>query len=204
MPGRHPSTDRTYTHGERDSTRLNRQRLAHGRVDNPTPGVLRECINAYVCWWCGVGPWKSLGTHTASAHGILAKEVRELAGLFRTSKICSPQMTEECQSRDHYKNNLPKDGLGFGHKKNLSEAARTKATERLNTWLKSTGDPDEFRRRASRESAWKRRKVRVCTYCGTTVQKLNRYTCSPECRKAIRVQTAVFVNQQRYHSNDNS
>jgi hypothetical protein len=197
MPGR-DRRDRTWTHGERDSARLNRERRAHGKVTNPPAGILREYIDAQVCWWCEKGPWKSLGTHTATAHGITAREVRELAGLFRTSKICSSDYTAECRARDHYKGNVAGLGSVLGHKKDLSEAAKIKATTRLNAFLESTGDPSAFRRRVGRAAAMKRRIIRMCTSCGAPVALVNRYTCSPECRKAIRQKTALAVCAERY------
>lgn len=68
-------------------------------VSDPASDVLRAYIEAQICPWCGSGPHKRLAAHTQTAHQILGRELRRLAGLPSKASICSPEDSEA--SREH-------------------------------------------------------------------------------------------------------
>jgi len=69
------------------------------KLGNPTREEMRECIKSQWCWWCDSGPWKCLAAHTSKAHGIYATDIRELAYLFKSSSICSPEHSANARAR---------------------------------------------------------------------------------------------------------
>jgi hypothetical protein len=56
--------------------------------------MLRECIEAQRCPWCGRDGLRSLANHTVLAHRIYAHELRELAGLSPDTPLCSRNLSE--------------------------------------------------------------------------------------------------------------
>lgn len=66
----------------------------HGAVVAPSKEALRAAIESQTCPWCGRGPFKRLAGHTNKEHGIDRVELRDLAGLPRSSSVCSPESSE--------------------------------------------------------------------------------------------------------------
>lgn len=64
---------------------------------------VREFLDAYLCPWCGAGPFKVVAAHTNKAHGVNKRELRERAGLSLSTKITPAEFSEQLSesSRDH-------------------------------------------------------------------------------------------------------
>lgn len=60
-----------------------------------SPEAIRAAISENVCPFCGDGPFKSVGAHTAKKHEVTAAELREAAELPRTAVITSEGFHEE-------------------------------------------------------------------------------------------------------------
>ncbi|MBA7574434.1 hypothetical protein ES708_16240 [subsurface metagenome] len=188
MPSR-GQRDRTWTHGQRDSTLRNHrlQRKRASRLGDPTREELLECLKDGFCWWCQTGPWKMLAGHTSKAHGITAVEIRHLAFLFKHTSICSKECSTACSKRVQNINLSPNFVSVKGHKKVFSEAGRISEIKRL-----LAGSSNEQRLRASKINALKHSKPHPCPVCGRKVPTSFPITCSPECRKVIRQRTALI------------
>lgn len=193
MPGR--TGDRTWTHGQRDST-LRNHRLDEcnpvARLDDPTPEELRECIRDGHCWWCGKTGWKSLSGHTSRAHGITADELRDLAGLFKHNPTCTPELTLRFKDRPNNGKNLKFAKHPKGYKIQFNKAGR-KHQDEVKTAILLANSNDDQRRNANKIRSEKYRKYHPCPVCGKIVpfSIKRRVTCSPECRKVIRQETAL-------------
>ena len=190
MGGSRDSRDRTWTKGERDSTRFHRnQGKPAASLDDPSPPVLRAYIADQICWWCDTGPWKCLAAHTFHAHGIKAADLRRLAFLFKTATICSEALSENYRARALASGRLP--GRSETPKKRVySEAGRESGRKRLQAWRDRVG-PEEVERQRRRAYAAQRTlyaKPHPCTRqgCERIVPRASRKTCSPECRRKIR------------------
>lgn len=194
MPSR-DQRDRTWTHAQRDSTLRNHrlQRKRATRLGDPAGQELLEYLKDGFCWWCQTGPWKMLAGHTSHTHGVTAADIRRIAGLFKHTSICSPEHSLACSYRAQCQNLSPNFVSVKGHKKVLSEAGRISQVQRL-----LLGSSPEQRLRASHIAALKHRKPHPCPVCGVIVPTSSRKTCSPECRKIIRQETASKVCEKRY------
>ncbi len=62
----------------------------------PSIEALRDAITAECCPFCSAGPFKSLGQHTNSAHGVSAQELRDMAGVGR---VCSEEHSSASRAR---------------------------------------------------------------------------------------------------------
>ncbi|WP_418060764.1 hypothetical protein [Pimelobacter simplex] len=88
--------------GSDHRARVESERLAHvdaspaNAVLPPSTAALRRAIEANLCPFCSAGPYKSLGSHTAKAHGVSAAELRVMSGLDR---VCSDRVSEEARTR---------------------------------------------------------------------------------------------------------
>lgn len=58
---------------------------------------VRRAIERQTCPWCGAGPYRNLALHTAQRHGVLADDLRDLAGLDPRSPTCSPMYSDTQQ-----------------------------------------------------------------------------------------------------------
>lgn len=202
MPGRTPD-DRTWTHGQRDSTlRIHRleSRPKAAKLGDPTPEILRDCIKDGYCWWCGRGGWKALSIHTYHAHGISANDIRDMAGLFYHIPTCLPGLSHQFSVNiksqlDNGIRTMP-SSLGHRHKMKFSKAGR-KYQDEVKTAILLANSSDEQRRAANKIASEKTRKPHPCPVCGKIVRVSikRRATCSPECRKIIRQQTGVASMQ---------
>jgi len=77
----------------------------------PSGKKLRRYISAGQCPWCNSGKaYRSIASHTSRAHGITGYELREMAGLNRSSKICDPEYSV---SRSEQQKETAKRNLGF-------------------------------------------------------------------------------------------
>jgi predicted nucleic acid-binding Zn ribbon protein len=185
-------------HGERNSTHVINKRREYikthppVRLDNPSQEEMRECIKDGYCWWCGRGGWKSLSLHTRS-HGIFAKDIRELAGLYKHIPTCLPELSYKMSLLPCNKLNLIKAQNAPKNKhKVMSEAGRKSAIMRLKRFI-----TPEMRHKASLIAAEKHRKPHQCPICGVIIQTSYPITCSPKCRKIIRQRTAIKTASNR-------
>lgn len=188
MTGSRNARDHTWTKGERDSTRRNRDR-GHlpTRLDDPPPSLLRVYIADQVCWWCGAGPWSSLAGHTAHAHGIRAADLRRLAGFFKHTPVCSEALSDyrSALSVTH----LPKRSK-TPKKRVMSEAGKESGRKRLQAWRDRVG-PKEVRRQLQKAAVVSHRryaKPHPCTApsCSKVLPTARRSVCSPKCRREVR------------------
>ena len=60
-----------------------------------TPERVREFLSAYLCPWCGAGPFKVVALHTNKFHGVGRIELRDAAGIPRSSKITPREYSEK-------------------------------------------------------------------------------------------------------------
>jgi len=178
---------------ERTSVQFQRQRgRAAGRLDNPSPEELRECIQQQLCWWCGVDGWKVLATHTRFAHGISAFEVRSLAGLFGKVSICSPEASSAARNRAINRDaidNVHRRGNKGHQKHHFTLAGMASQLTRNKEWR--TNNPEKFRDQIKAATAAMVAKISMphkCLNPGCEVQIPRRkpYTCSPRCRSALQ------------------
>lgn len=65
------------------------------RIVSYDPKAVRAAIEAQACPFCGAGPYKSVGIHTARIHGVTAAELRKLAGWTKGARICSPEHSQK-------------------------------------------------------------------------------------------------------------
>lgn len=72
----------------------------YGTMAAPSAASMRKFIQAQQCPWCGRGPWKVLATHTRSAHGVSAAELRDMAGLVKQASICSDEHQANTRERN--------------------------------------------------------------------------------------------------------
>lgn len=177
---------------ERRLVQLRKAKSRNARVDDPDSEVLRRYIDAGICWWCLRGAFKSLAVHTSHVHGISADDLREMAVLFKSTPICSPEFSEHCVERNKARGpSCIPTPPGKGHKKNLNRAARTAYTARLIAYNESIGPKAvlEIKRKAGQARAAQMRMPHPCSVCGQEIPTRLPLTCSPECRRVVRVQT---------------
>ncbi len=206
MPGRGQNRsgqqDRTWTHGERDSTRHNRKRsLPLARLDDPSADELRECIEEQRCWWCGREGFAILANHTNQAHGISAARLRELACLFKHTPICSPVLSQVWAQRPSAAENIKRAQQVPRAKKHVLSAAGLAAQrQRLREHWNRIGVAAAQAQRKSAGAVMAARAASRrarCTNCGGQTPP-QRKTCSAACRLEVRRRTALAVNDTRY------
>lgn len=66
----------------------------YGAVIAPSIDALRAAIQSQLCPWCGAGPFRILARHTVLVHGVSGMELRDMAGISRSSSICSAESSE--------------------------------------------------------------------------------------------------------------
>jgi hypothetical protein len=71
------------------------------RVVSYDPVAVRTAIEAQTCPFCGRGPYKVLAVHTNKIHGVDRRDLRELAGLNGSARICAPEFSENARQRAH-------------------------------------------------------------------------------------------------------
>lgn len=77
---------------------------------DPTPEIIRQCIEQQYCWICDKDGWKALSQHLVKKHGLLAAEVREMAYMFKYERLISDELSEA----------ISKDALRrFGKKRHI-------------------------------------------------------------------------------------
>lgn len=190
--------DKTWTHGERDSTRFHQKRsLPIARLDDPTPEALRQAIADQRCWWCDREGFKALANHTAMAHGIFGADIRRLAGLVKSATICSPERSE--QMRQAPRAQAVKAGLIVLVQDKTKKRVMSEAGKIINrAKLDAIPNKEENRRKASARKAEVARRPHPCPVCQTIIPKAHPITCSPACRKVIRRKTALAAVITRY------
>lgn len=133
-------------------TKLDDQERGWPPAQNPHQELVRSFIRAGLCPWCAgtrpgrTGPWSSIAAHVAKAHGVDRFQLREVAGLYRRSSICSDGHRLRCQARAIAESRVPK-GSSKGFKKTLSSAGRALQRKR------ATAQPPEKRSENARKAA---------------------------------------------------
>lgn len=70
----------------------------HEAAIAPSKEALQAAIKSQICPWCGRGPFRALAIHTNAAHGVGRLELRDLAGVPRSSSVCSQERSEASRS----------------------------------------------------------------------------------------------------------
>jgi hypothetical protein len=104
-----------------------------GAVARITPASLRGAIDAQICPWCGVGPFKVLMSHTYQAHGVDSATFRGLAELSHRDKTCSPEASESHRRAlmEHYDDTK---GAAVVGKRNKTQALVDRFNKLGGTW----------------------------------------------------------------------
>jgi predicted nucleic acid-binding Zn ribbon protein len=166
-----------------------------GRLGLPSLDEAMLMIKTQTCWWCGRNGFQSLGIHTSTIHNITAKQIREMAGLFKHTPTCSPKNSAMCRDRNllglaNGTRNIPKQKSGY---KIVFSSAGRKQQDEIKTAILLANSGNEQRAKASRKSAEKRAKPHPCHICGKVIPKGWRKTCSTECRKTAQKLTALIA-----------
>lgn len=158
-------------------------------------------IETQWCWWCGRGPWRALPIHTWQAHGITSDDIRRMGGLFKGTPTISATLSDTFRIRTL---NAGSPGLVKANaapyprkKRVMSEAGAKANAARLAAYAK---EHPEQHSQAARRAAELSRKPHPCSACGKEIPTAAPITCSPECRREIRVRTARRVSEQRYQT----
>lgn len=194
MPSR--TGDRTWTHGQRDSTLRNHRldKKHDTKAGMPSREVLRDCLEDGYCWWCDTGGWKQLAVHTCKAHSITADDIRKIAGLYKHNPTCLKDETDRCSERNilGLKEGTRKRLVGpsKGYKIKFSEAGRIFQDTVRNKIIKEQRTPENLLKALNRTKEVLS-KPHPCPVCGQVVPRTHPITCSPKCRKVIRQRTGA-------------
>lgn len=194
--------------GQRESV-LRNERLSRrppagvaGRVLPPSIEATRRCVIAGICPFCGRGPFRVLAGHTQKVHGVDRFELRELADLTYSTSLLDERTREEFSARAKARlaagTPLPTNS-GVKKKRRMSPAGKRIAAEKLLRFAERLGPEAMSRQRtaAARRSGELRRKPHPCPACGTIMPTAHPITCSPACRRVIRVRTAQASARKR-------
>jgi ribosomal protein S27AE len=157
---------------------------------------------AGICPFCGRGPFQVLAGHTQKVHGVDRFELRELADLTYSTSILDERTREAFSARAKARLAagipLPTND-GARKKRRLSPAGKRIAAEKLLRFAEQLGPEGLSRQRtaAARLSGELRRKPHPCPACGTILPTAHPITCSPACRRLIRVRTALASAEKR-------
>jgi hypothetical protein len=188
-------------HGQRESALRNevlgRRAPAGvaGRVLPPSVEATRRAVMAGICPFCGRGPFQVLAGHTQKLHGVDRFELRELADLTYSASLLDDrtreQFSERAKARLARGVPLPSSN-GVRTKRRLSPAGKRIAAEKLRRITERLGPDGMARQRAAaaRRSGEVQRRPHPCPACGTVLPTAHPITCSPACRRIIRVRTA--------------
>lgn len=179
--------------GEKTSVQFQRKRgRAAGRLDDPSPKELRDCIRQQLCWWCGRDGWKVLATHTRMVHGVSAFEVRSLAGLMDRDVICSPEASYAARNRAINRDavRVMHERGNKGHRKHHFTPAGMVSQRNRNLKYR-LNNPEKFRAQrleATRIQAERSSMPHKCLNpgCEVIIPRRKPYTCSPLCRSELQ------------------
>lgn len=187
---------------EQISIRRKEQRRANKpitRNDDPPLKILRNCIKQGYCWWCGKHGWRRLAQHTAMAHGIYAKDIRELAVLLKRAPTCTKEESEIMSDRTlkllgEGKRKIPDWHLGIGVIHEYSEAgllSARKHAEYMRDFVNSHNMTEEVRRKAIVALIKVTSRPHPCSVCGKIIPRAKPICCSPECLRKRKQETGV-------------
>lgn len=163
MSGR--KRDRAYTRGVPETQLRAKDKLRNGapglfgRHAAPSQESVRRYIESGLCPFCAASGYANLAGHTSRTHGVSGAELREMAGMFKHERICSPELSETFRAMGKERP-LPENfGSRKGQPHALSEAGRASQREksaRLTTDqrranARSAGDKILERNRAKHE-----------------------------------------------------
>ena len=155
------------------------------------PEIIRQYIEQQTCWICGKGGWISLSQHLALAHGLPAKEVREMAYMYKHERIVSEELSE-IRSKLCLVN--------LGDKRHIFQKGYKQTKHILSTKYKDT-----LKKRVKEiqpltlttEALRKKRKPHYCKICGAFIETSQPKYC-PECwRVAIGRATQKAMTPER-------
>ena len=148
---------------------------------NPNREDLRSYIYAQQCWWCGRSGLRVLAQHTSKAHGIMAHDLREMAGLIKGARICDEQHGDACSDRTrrlHKEGRIPAPTGQKGRPHRYSAAGLAVHRNRELTQKQVL-------------VAAKRRIPRTCAVCGETYHsRYGNKACGPTCEAVLRSRNA--------------
>lgn len=180
----------------REERKRDRRQTFSVRMDDPDQETLRAYIREQTCWWCGAGPFKSVAGHVRY-HGIDRHELRELAGVFKQTSIASEELHD--RMAEIMKGRAPiLPPRAQKEKRVMSTAGRASMMERL----KMAWEPS-IRQAVGLRAGLTNSRPHKCTnpVCSNIVPRATRKTCSPECRKQVRINTQLksALTQRRPH-----
>jgi len=188
-------------HGQRESALRNevlRRRApagVAGRVLPPSVEATRRAVMAGICPFCGRGPFLVLAGHTQKVHGVDRFELRELADLTYSTSLLDERTREAFSQRAKARLALGvplPSSSGVRKKRRLSPAGKRIQAEKLLRLAEQLGPEGLARQRtaAAQRKGELSRKPHPCPACGTILPTAHPITCSPACRRVIRVRTA--------------
>lgn len=198
--GKSARQPRSY-HGQRESALRNdvlRRRApagVAGRVLPPSVEATRRAVMAGICPFCGRGPFLVLAGHTQKVHGVDRFELRELADLTYSTSLLDERTREafSARARARLATGVPlPSSNGVRKKRRLSPAGKRIQAEKLLRFAEQLGPEGLARQRtaAARRKGELSRKPHPCPACGSVLPTAHPITCSPACRRVIRVRTA--------------
>jgi predicted nucleic acid-binding Zn ribbon protein len=161
---------------------------------------------AGICPFCGRGPFQVLAGHTQKVHAVDRFELRELAGLTYSASLLDEATRAAFSARAKARLEaglaLPGGRSSGARRKKVSPAGRRIQAEKLRRYAEQLGAEGLARQRAAagQRAAERSRKPHECPACGKPLPTANPVTCSPECRRVIRVRTAQASAAKRVAS----
>jgi len=186
------------------SAKRKQERLAQKpptRDGTPTREELLWCIEQGYCWWCQRGGFQRLGHHTAMAHQVYAKDLRELAILLKTAPTCVAEESATLRERRlellrQGRVRIPDWRLGIGVPHEYSEAGMISMRANQQHMIESVHPAR--RAEIAKKAGQVQRKPHPCPVCGTIIPRAKPICCSPECR-AQRHRIGLEIGHRLWH-----
>jgi predicted nucleic acid-binding Zn ribbon protein len=181
----------------------------------PSEDAWRMAGEDRVCPICLQGPYRLLGGHTYAAHGMSAREIKDLAGLTAKASTAAPDLGEVHSARAKKQTNRtppphpPRQSRTAAGRRICAENMRRART--LLTPEQLAAAQARGRRRQSERAAERRANPEMapCVICGTYTTRHRKITCSEACRaeaqrrgrqaaRASRLAKATCAKGHRY------
>jgi len=169
------------------------------RRTDPSPERIRAYIEQQQCWICGKAGWVALSQHLVKKHGLPASEVREMAYMFKTERLISPELAE-CMSKASLRK--------FGKRRHIPIRGEKRSPKKLSTKLQDTlRKRIKVIRPLAVAAHHKLRHSHPCPVCGTMVPTARPLHCSPQCvhinssesaKKAMTPERVAFFRTVMY------
>lgn len=155
------------------------------RLVSYDPEAVRAAVEALLCPFCGVGPFKVVARHVSLMHGVSPSELRDMAGFLKADSICDPAYSQRKSEQGKQRRDLgylPPRSLP-GQKNELSVAAKKAASERCAELGRTSKGHPYFGGRPPKKPRG------ACASCGGRIpdtRPTRARTCSDECLRAIQ------------------